>query len=166
MQSTKDIYWDIRPCPQFGTIEFRICDMPESLSKTFAIVSLIRNLVISAQRLLEEKPQLRRGDARRHWIAIENKWLATRYGLDATCIRTPSGKRSPLAQELSDLVERVKPIARESGDDAFLTPLLRIEKMESGADQQRRSYQESGSWTALVDEMTTRLKEELTNSHV
>ena len=52
MQSTKDIYWDIRPCPQFGTIEIRICDMPDSLATTFGLVALIRSLVVSAQRLL------------------------------------------------------------------------------------------------------------------
>ena len=42
--SFKDIYWDIRPRPDFGTIEFRICDMPPSLALTFAIVALTRSL--------------------------------------------------------------------------------------------------------------------------
>lgn len=79
-------------------------------------VALIRSMVIAAQRLLEEKPLLRRGDMRRRWIAIENKWLATRYGLEALYIRTPSGKRAPLLQDLTDLVSRLTPIARESGD--------------------------------------------------
>jgi glutamate---cysteine ligase / carboxylate-amine ligase len=166
IQSTKDIYWDIRPCPNFGTIEFRICDMPDSLATTFGLVTLIRSLVISAQRLLEERPHLRRGDIRRHWIAIENKWLATRYGLEAMYIRSPSGKRAPLAQDLTDLIGRLSPIARESGDYPFLAALLPVDKFESGADRQRRLYRETGSWPALVDDMTTRLAEELKNAHV
>jgi glutamate---cysteine ligase / carboxylate-amine ligase len=166
MHSTKDIYWDIRPCPQFGTIEFRICDMPDSLGATFALVALIRSFVISAQRLLEEKPALRRGDSRRHWIAIENKWLATRYGLEAMYIRTPSGKRSPLLQDLSDQITRLSPIARETGDYSFMAAVLPLDKFESGADRQRRLYRESGSWPALVDDMTTRLATELKNAHV
>lgn len=166
MQSTKDIYWDIRPCPQFGTIEFRICDMPDSLATTFGLVALIRCLVISAQRLLEEKPLLRRGDSRRHWIAIENKWLATRYGLEALYIRTPSGKRAPLSQDLSDQINRLIPIARETGDYPFLAALLPIDNFESGADRQRRLYRDNGSWPALVDDMTTRLAEELKKAHV
>src|SRR5262249_52564556 len=78
----KDIYWDIRPRPDFGTIEFRICDMPPTLSLTLGLVALTRSLVISSLRLLEERPRLMRGDIRRHWVAVENKWLATRYGLE------------------------------------------------------------------------------------
>ena len=166
MQSTKDIYWDIRPCPQFGTIEIRVCDMPDSLATTFGLVALIRSLVISAQRLLEEKPLLRRGDMRRHWIAIENKWLATRYGLEALYIRTPSGKRATLVHDLADLITRLTPIARESGDFPFLSALLPIEKFQSGADTQRRQYRDTGNWQALVDQMTTRLAGELQNAHV
>ena len=83
IRSAKDIYWDIRPCPSLGTVEFRVCDMPLTLSTTLGITALIHCLVISAQRLLEERPHLRRGDIRRHWVAVENKWLATRYGLGA-----------------------------------------------------------------------------------
>ena len=166
MRSTKDLYWDIRPCPQFGTIEIRICDMPASLKTAFAIVALIRSFVISAQRLLEEKPAVRHGDARRQWIAVENKWLATRYGFEALYIRTPAGKRSLLATDLSNQITRLMPIAREMGDDSFLAPLLPFEQFHSGADHQRRLYRESGSWPALVDDMTARFAEELQSTHV
>jgi carboxylate-amine ligase len=78
IRNTKDIHWDIRPRPQTGTIEFRVCDMPGSLADTFAIVALIRALVTAAQRTLEEKPRLRRGDLRTYWVVPENKWLAAR----------------------------------------------------------------------------------------
>lgn len=166
IQSPKDIYWDIRPCPSYGTVEIRICDMPDSLATTFGIVALIRCLVISAQRLLEERPYLRRGDIRRHWIAIENKWLATRYGLQAMYIRTPSGKRRSLAHDLSELIGRLLPIAKETGDDRFLAALLPTDKFESGADRQRRLYREIGSWPGLIDDATQRLVEELKNYHV
>ncbi len=49
--SLKDIYWDIRPRPDFGTIEIRVCDMPPTLTLTFAIVALARSLVISARKV-------------------------------------------------------------------------------------------------------------------
>ena len=99
IQSTRDIYWDIRPRPELGTIEFRVCDIPATIATTLSLVALIRSLVVATQRLLEERPHLRRGDMRRHWIAVENKWLATRYGLGAMYIRTPGGKRRPLKQD-------------------------------------------------------------------
>jgi carboxylate-amine ligase len=161
IRSPRDIYWDIRPQPMLGTVEFRICDTPPTLAATLGVVALIRCLVISAQRLLQERPKLLRGDMRRHWIAIENKWLATRYGLKAMYIRTPSGKRRPLAHDLAELINRLIPIARETGDYPFLAALLPIEQFETGAERQRRLYRESGSWKALIDDMTGRLAEEL-----
>ena len=101
---------------------------------------------------------------RRHWIAIENKWLATRYGLAADYIRTPGGKRRPLAHDLSDLIERLLPIARETGDHPFLLSLLPVDKIETGADRQRRLYRETGEWKSLTDDMTRRFADELKES--
>jgi carboxylate-amine ligase len=161
ISSFKDIYWDIRPRPDFGTIEFRICDIPMTITETLRIVALIRALTVSGLRLLQEKPRLRRGDIKRHWIAVENKWLATRYGLQAIYIRTPSGKRRPLAKDLSDLIERVMPIARELGDDKYLAALQPVVKIETGADRQRHFYREAGNWKGLTDFMAKQLLQDL-----
>ena len=161
IQSPKDIYWDIRPRPEFGTIEFRVCDMPPSLAMTYSIVTLIRCLAINSLRLLDELPLLRRGDMRRHWIAVENKWLATRYGLGAMYIRTPGGKRRPLDHDLGELIHRLLPIAEETGDASFLKALLPVEQLESGAEHQRRLYRDTGNWKSLIDDMTRRLSQEL-----
>lgn len=161
IQSTKDIYWDIRPCPSFGTIEVRVCDMPPTLGITLGLVALIHGLVISTQRLLVERPQLCRGDIRRHWIAIENKWLATRYGMQAMHIRTPSGKRRLLSQDLTDLIERLRPIAEENGDIPFLQAIRPTDSFETGAERQRRMFRDHGNWKTLVEDMTQRWAEEL-----
>jgi glutamate---cysteine ligase / carboxylate-amine ligase len=161
IQSTRDIYWDIRPRPELGTIEFRVCDIPASIATTLSLVAMIRSLVVATQRHLEERPHLRRGDMRRHWIAVENKWLATRYGLGAMYIRTPGGKRRPLKQDLNDLIQRLLPIARENGDDSFLAALLPLDQFETGADRQRRLYRDAGNWQSLVADMTERLSQEL-----
>jgi carboxylate-amine ligase len=161
IQSPKDIYWDIRPCPNFGTVEIRVCDMPPSLAMVFGIVTLVRALVVGAQRLLQERPHLRRGDVRRHWVAVENKWLAARYGLQAMHIRTPSGKRRLLKQDFADLIERVRPVAEEAGDGSFLAALRPTESFESGADRQRRLIRENGDWRWLVDDMIGRWAQEL-----
>jgi carboxylate-amine ligase len=162
--SFKDIYWDIRPRPDFGTLEFRICDMPINLSTALGLVALTRCLVISSLRLLEERPQVMRGDMRRHWIAVENKWLATRYGLDGMYIRTPSGKRRQLRQEVADLVDRLLPVARESGEQGFLLALQPVESFESGAARQRRIYRETGAFKPVLDDLKQRLVDDLKNA--
>lgn len=153
IHSYKDIYWDIRPRPDFGTIEFRVCDMPTSLPVVLGIVALIRTLVNSSVRMLEERPQAQRGDMRRQWIAVENKWLATRYGLDAMYIRTPAGKRQGLRRDTAELVKRLMPIARESDEHSFLQMLGPIETFESGAKRQRRVFREVGKAKAVIDDL-------------
>jgi carboxylate-amine ligase len=161
IRNTKDIYWDIRPRTQTGTIEFRVCDMPPSLPVILGIAALVRVLVVAAQRLLEERPRLRRGDLRRYWVAPENKWLASRYGLGAQCILTPGGKRQPLARGLAELFDRLAPLAQELGDAPFLAALQPAEQFESGADRQRRLYRETGNWKVVIDDMKQRLAQDL-----
>ncbi len=161
MQSIKDIYWDIRPRPDFGTIEFRICDMPASLAVVWGLVTLTRCLVINALRLLQERPKIQRGNIRRRWIAGENKWLATRYGLDATYIRTPGGKRGPLAHDVGEIIKKLTPLAAESGDQGFLKVFQPIDRFESGAQRQRRIYREAGDWKPVVADMIQNLTTEL-----
>lgn len=161
LRSFKDIYWDIRPRPDFGTIEFRICDMPPSLAIALGLVALTHCLTISVLRLLSEKPKLVRGNLKRNWIAGENKWLATRYGLEAMYIRTPAGKRRLLSHDLKDLLERLKPIAEETGAKPFLAVFQPLDKFETGAARQRRVYKETGNWKAIIDDLVTQLGDEL-----
>jgi carboxylate-amine ligase len=161
--SLKDIYWDIRPRPDFGTIEFRVCDMPASLELTWSIVALTRALVIQSLAMLKEKPLLR-GDPRRHWVAGENKWLATRYGLDAMFIRTPGGKRRPLRKDLSELVERLRPVAEAHGDAAYFTPLKRLDQFQTGSEELRNLFRQTGSWKGLTEHMVRKFAEELEKS--
>lgn len=161
VRTTKDIYWDIRPCPLLGTIEIRACDMPLTLSTVYGVTSLIHCLAISARRLLEDRPQLRRGDIRRHWIAVENQWLAGRYGLDAVYIRTPSGKRRLLTQDLAELIDRLAPIAEETGDTALLRKIAPDKHTETGAGRLRRLFREHGDWKLLIEDMVQRWGKEL-----
>jgi len=161
IQSFKGIKWDIRPRPDFGTIEFRICDSPATIETAVALAALIRTLVISSKRLLADNPQAARSDRRLEWINSESKWLAARYGLEATYIRAFGGKRRALSQEAAELIERLIPIARESGDHAPLMKILPLDKFETGADRQRRLYREHGDWQSLIQDSIARLRDEL-----
>jgi carboxylate-amine ligase len=159
--SPKDVKWDIRPRPDLGTLEFRVCDMPSTLREVFALAALTRSLVQWAQRLLEERPKARHGDRRRQWITVTNKWLAARYGLDAVYIRTPAGARRVLRESLATLLDRLEPVAEESGDARYMQMWRPVEKIELGAERQRRLYRENGDPRELIRDMTKRLAEEL-----
>lgn len=159
--STKDIYWDIRPRPELGTVEFRICDAPATLATVLGLAAVIRSLSIFAQRLSADRPPARSGDIRRNWLAVENRWLAARYGLGAMYIRTPSGKRGPLRHDVDKLIERLSPIASESRDAPFFRVFQSLDRFDSGAEWQRRRYREIGSWRALTEDIARRLADEV-----
>jgi carboxylate-amine ligase len=161
IQSTKDIYWDIRPRPQQGTVEFRICDVPASLEVLLGLVALIRTVVVAAGQKLTEGPDGEGGDPRRHWIAVENKWRATRYGLKAQCIRTPGQAFRTLGEDVDRLLEQLAPIAQEGGDESFLGVLRPAGSFETGSERQRRLYRSTGDWKAVTAEMVGRWAEEL-----
>jgi carboxylate-amine ligase len=161
MKSIKDIKWDVRPRPDLGTLEFRICDMPYSVDRILTLSALTRGLAIVTQRLLEARPKAGRADSRRQWISIENRWLAARYGLNAVYIRTPTGKRRPLRQDLTELLPRVEDVARDSGDARYLAPLRDVSRVDSGADRQRRAYRDAGDWGFVMRELIAQFAREL-----
>jgi carboxylate-amine ligase len=154
--SLKDLYWDLRPRPDFGTIEVRIFDAPASPECLLALVALTRCLVVDALRRLQDEPQLGRGDPGLHWIAAENKTLAARYGLQAECIRYPGGARRTLAEDLDRLLDRLIPVAREIGEYEFLRAILPLNRFETGAAHQRHLYRQFGTWQAVLEDTKAR----------
>ncbi len=150
----KDLYWDLRPRADFGTIEFRICDAPASLSHLLSLAALIRCLVIDGLRRLEADPRLAAGDRTHHWLACENKSLAARYGVRALCVRRPGQERRSLASELDELLAQLRPVAEAAGESQFLLPLqIGMERFESGSSRRRRIYRQSGDWRGVLDDM-------------
>src|SRR5260370_15143511 len=98
---------------------------------------------------------------RLHAMAGENKGLATRYGLGGMCMRSPGGKKRQLRQEVGDLINRLLPIARETGDHPYLAALQPMDQFESGAARQRRIYRQGGTWQAVIQDLKGRFAEGL-----
>src|SRR3954468_3643379 len=160
LQSTKDMYWDIRPQPAYGTIEFRIFDAPTSLSALLGLTSLTRCLVIDALQQLKAHPEIAAGDDYTFWLANENRWLASRFGLQTRCTRQPSGQPDTLANDATRLVDRLLPLADSLDESQFLRSIYPVQ-FETGAERQRRIYREDGNWDRILDEMRNRWLQEL-----
>src|SRR5262249_40235363 len=135
INATKDLHWDIRPRPMMGTIEFRMCDVPPTFNELLGLVALMRSLTVATLHLLQQEPRLRRASPRWFRVAHENKWRAARYGLRAQCVRTPGSKRLALADDTSQLLEHLLPVAEEKGDASFLAALPLAAQCESGAER-------------------------------
>lgn len=160
-EGSKDLYWDLRPRPDFGTLEVRICDAPPSLEVLLALTALIRCLVIEGLKRLEEHPELAQPGPENHWLATENKFLAARYGLEGQCVLKPDGPRQTLQQHVEQMIRQVMPVAEETGEDAFLQPFADLDFFETGSQRLRRLYRQTGTWRTVIEEMKSRWPREL-----
>lgn len=161
LESPKDIYWDIRPRHDLGTIEFRVCDAPASLSTLLGLTSLIRCMVIDGLRILKERPEVGQGDLAQIWMAAENKARAGRFGLAAEIVRRPGRPKCTLADDTAELIDRLMPVGKAAGEAEFLDMLKPVDIHDTGAERQRRLYRQTGSWTTVIEEMKGRWVQEV-----
>ncbi|RBY93233.1 glutamate--cysteine ligase [Blastococcus sp. TF02A-30] len=159
IQSVREVWWDVRPHPDFGTVELRICDGLPTLDEIGAVAAL-------AQCLVEQfDTQLDRGytlPTPAEWVIRENKWRAVRWGLDADIVVDEKGTVRPVRQAILDLVEELTPTAKRLGCEAELADVVRI--VELGASYQRQravAAAHDGDLTAVVDSLLAELRDGL-----
>jgi glutamate---cysteine ligase / carboxylate-amine ligase len=118
VESMKDFYWDIRPKPEFGTIEVRVCDTPLSIERAAALASYARAL---ARYLLEERPLAPSQDVYR--VYGYNRFLACRFGLEAEIIDPYERRKRLLAEDIGYTLGLVARYADEQQGAAALQSL-------------------------------------------
>jgi YbdK family carboxylate-amine ligase len=152
IESIREVWWDIRPHPNFGTVELRICDGIPTLDEISVIAAMAQSLVESLDRQLDKGYTL---PEPRTWLVRENKWRAARYGLDAEIVVDDLGKTvRPIKEAILDLAEDLEPIARKLGCAEELMQVERI--MERGASYQRQravADANDGDLKAVVDSL-------------
>jgi len=152
--SIREVWWDIRPHPDFGTVELRMSDGMASLGEVAAVAALAQSLVHDLARRIDRGEPL---PGARDWVIRENKWLAARYGLDALMIVDDAGALRPVREVVEDLLLALEPSATELGCATELKGVRRILDVGPGYVRQRRIVADGGSLVDVVD----RLVEEL-----
>src|SRR5215210_7291928 len=92
IEDAKKIWWDVRPHPTFGTLEFRVCDVPTRPEVAVMIGALVQAVVVKLCRLRGRNQGFR---LYHRALIEENKWRAARWGLDGKLI--DFGKREEVA---------------------------------------------------------------------
>jgi carboxylate-amine ligase len=133
INSIKDVWWDIRPHPVYGTVELRVCDGLPTLAEVGMVGALAQCLVEDFDRRLDAGEQLPVPSA---WVVRENKWRAARHGLAAEVIVAGDGRTRPVRELLVELVARLDPIARELGCAEQLATVHEV--LATGASYQRQ----------------------------
>ncbi|MFD0484270.1 glutamate--cysteine ligase [Kineococcus sp. GCM10028916] len=135
-----DVRWDIRPSPKFGTIEVRVCDGTPTMRELRAVTALIHCLVVHLDDRLEAGEEL---PTMPPWHVQENKWRASRYGLDAEIIVDGAGRERLVTDDLTDWLNRLEPVARRLGCADDLALVAEIPRRGASYQRQRRTFAEA-----------------------
>jgi carboxylate-amine ligase len=137
-------WWDVRPHPNIGTIELRILDSQTNLKYTTALTALTQCVVARALEDAEPKGPYNRD------LAEENRWRASRHGMDAAFYDAAADTTVPAREIARDLVERLTPHAQDLGCEAELEGVLEIVEGGTGSQRQREVYENSGDFLDVV----------------
>lgn len=145
IDSIKDIYWDIRPKPECGTIEIRVCDSPLVLHKAACMVAYAQALVAY---LLDTKPP---NHPMIYLTYNYNRFTAMRYGLKGRIVDFDTDEHIVIDQDILETLAAIKPYAQRLGGLEFLYDLENLCKSGiSDAAKERHIYKESNDLSAVV----------------
>jgi len=138
----KKIWWDVRPHPFFETIEFRVCDVPMRLDETVALAALIQAICVKLYKLRIQNLGFRRY---RRALILENKWRASRYGIEGKLIDFGKEIEVPFRDLIVEILAFVDDVVDELGSRREIFEGLNwILQNGTGADRQLRVYEATG----------------------
>jgi carboxylate-amine ligase len=148
--SIKEVWWDIRPHPTYGTVELRICDGLPTLYEVGMVAALSQCLVDVLDREIDKGYTL---PTPKGWVVRENKWRAARYGLDADII-CEDESTVPVREALLELAHDLTPAAERLGCAEELARVAEVVAGGSSYLRQRAVAQASGGdLHAVVDSL-------------
>jgi len=120
IEAPRDIWWDVRPSPDLGTVEVRICDIPGRFESIIALVALIQALVAAIARGQIRSPDMHIA------IILSNKWQAARHGLDGQFVTQEHFGRIGIREKLLELLEQLEPVFAELGSHDSISVLEKM----------------------------------------
>jgi len=151
INTIREIWWDVRPHHNFGTVEVRMCDMPGNLADSLALAALVQCLVKALSDEIDE-------GAYQHdchpMMVRQNKWRACRYGVRASLVESVHYTAQPVREVVEELVKILRPHAEELDCVPYLEDSVRIANSPSWADRQLTILQETGDPRKIARRMT------------
>ena len=147
IDNAKKIWWDLRVHPVFNTIEFRICDVPMTIQETITITAMFQ--AICAKIYTLRKQNINFINYQRALIN-ENKWRASRYGIEGKLIDFGKEKEVDAKDLIIELLEFVDGVVDELGSRKHIEKVHDIFKTGTGADRQLQVFKDTGSLVEVV----------------
>ena len=158
IESFKDIWWDLRPSPNYGTLEIRICDGVPGIRRTARLVAFIHTLAHYLNKKLE------RGEKKptpEDWFVRENKWRASRHGMDAEILLDLEGNIKPVFQDISDLITKMQPEIESLNYQKYIKDFLEKDLISPSYQRQRDIFNKENDLNAVVDDLCNEFESEL-----
>lgn len=147
IDNAKKIWWDVRPHPTFGTLEFRIFDVVTRVDEAIAIAALTQAIVVKLHRLYTANMGFR---MYHRALIEENKWRAARWGIEGKLIDFGKQAEVPMSVLAEELLEFIDDVLDELGSRAALSPIHSIFKVGTSAERQLDVYKQTGDLQAVV----------------
>ena len=157
VKSMKDFYWDIRPKPEYGTVEIRICDTPLTVERAAQLAAYAQTLAADLLERRDEKLPL----LPLYRVYGYNRFQACRFGLEAELVDAHSRSHVVLREDVSATLARIRPLAARMGNSVAIGALANaVANDQNDSRWLRERFQESGSLPDVVRLQAQRWGEE------
>ena len=143
----KKIWWDVRPHPAYGTLEFRMFDTATRVEEAVAIAALTQAIVVKLHRLYTHNQSWR---IYRRALIEENKWRAARYGIEGKLIDFGREAEVPMRELMLELMELIDDVVDDLGSRSSVEYIHTILNEGTSAERQLRVYQQTGDLKEVV----------------
>lgn len=147
IETIRELWWDMRPHHNFGTVEVRICDVPGSLEDSMAIAALIQCLVKALGDEIDNGTYQR--DCHPFMIR-QNKWQAARHGLDAMLVNSEDYQLQPAREVVLHLVDMLRGISQDLKCESHLDRAAAMARETNWSARQVELYSEHKDPAAIV----------------
>jgi carboxylate-amine ligase len=156
IDDARKIWWDVRPHPTFGTLEFRVCDVPTRPEDAVTIGALCQAIIVKLYRLYRSNMGFR---LYRRALIEENKWRAARWGLDGKLIDFGRRAEVPMRELALELLEFVDDVLDPLGSREAVNHLHSILRDGTSADRQLAVYRQTGDLKAVMRHLIEETRE-------
>jgi len=148
IDNAKKIWWDVRVHPFYDTIEFRICDVPMCVEDSVAIAALFQAIVAKLYKLRLQNMSFM---MYHRSLINENKWRASRYGIDGKLIDFGIESEVDCRYLINELMDFVDDVVDDLGSRHAMKSIDRILNIGTGADRQLAVFEKTQSLHKVVD---------------
>ena len=150
IETFKDIHWDMRPHPDFGTLELRVMDAASDLRTLHGLVAFARCLVLRAAWASDDEIAAVFPPELPYWCEKQNRFRASLRGLEAEYIVRADGTYRPMRDVIADLLDFCEPVAAEFGEVTGLGIARDILQGQPAYEKQLDAYRHDDTARSIV----------------